>query len=226
MSKQPFIQLQKVSFAYPKGPRVLSNISLSLHTGEVTAIVGPNGGGKTTLSKLLVGILKPTSGQILLEQKDLGGYRLAEVGRKVGYLFQNPDQQLFAPTVYEELAFALKYQGYETEVIDQKVQRFLNMFELSHVAEALPFKISQGEKQRTIIAALLINEPTYLILDEPTTSIDVKRKEALSRIIATLRQQGIGMTLISHDQGFIQQHAERIVHLEGGVVIADDCRQL
>src|SRR5690606_12458880 len=128
---------------------------------------------------------------------------LSEIGSKIGYLFQNPEKQFFTNTVYDELSFVLKIKGYDDEYIKDKVEKKLKLFQLKGLEKSSPFLLSQGEKQRLAIAAILINEPQYLILDEPTTGLDNRRKEILLKILTKLKNRGIGMTIISHDDEFI-----------------------
>jgi energy-coupling factor transport system ATP-binding protein len=144
------------------------------------------------------------------------------VGRKIGYLFQNPDRQLFALSVREELAFALRLQGIDQAIVDQRVSRVLDRFQLGQMEGRLPQRLSQGEKQRLALAAVMLQQPEYLILDEPTSSLDDTRRRQLSRELKALREAGIGMLIITHDQSLVGEHAERILRLQAGRVISDE----
>lgn len=188
---------------------------------DFTAIVGPNGSGKTTLGKLMAGIFKPQKGSVLIDEEDSRQISLGAIGKKVGYLFQNPERQIFAPRVYEELAFPLELKGLDKAIIGEKVKEALTTFNLNHLSNAFPFTLSQGEKQRLALAALLINEPQFLILDEPTTSLDIERKKVLSDILEALKNKGVGIVAISHDVEFIKKHATRIIEMDGGEIIGD-----
>lgn len=212
------IVLENVSFQYTKDRWILKQVDLEIENGSCTFIVGPNGGGKTTLSKLMAGILKPTSGDVYLDQQNTKDLELYQVGTKVGYLFQEPERQIFAATVKDELAFVMDLKEMAQEEIRKRVEAALEQFQLQEVANSFPFQLSRGEKQRLALAAILMNEPSFLILDEPTTGLDRERKKILSQLIEQLKEQGIGMVIISHDEKFIQTHADRVVKVAGGEV--------
>lgn len=216
-----YIELKEVSFQYENGKRIFHNINLNIEKSEVTALLGPNGSGKTTLGKLMVGILKPDVGQVYVFNKDTNELSLSEIGSKIGYLFQNPEKQFFTNSVYEELGFVLKTRKYGEDYIREKVDKALNMFQLKGLEKHSPFLISQGEKKRLALAAILINEPDYLILDEPTAGLDSKRKEILIDILSRLNKKGIGMTIISHDDEFIKSIADRLIGLNRGELVYD-----
>lgn len=211
-----FLELKNVSYSYPRQSPVLQEVDLTLEKQQITAILGPNGSGKTTLSKLLVGIIRADCGEILLEGSSLKKYSLAEVGRRIGYIFQNPGQQLFCLTVEEEIGFGLRRQQRPEAQIKATVDYFLEYFELTPYRHTYPLYLSQGEKQRLAIAAVLANEPEFLILDEPTAGLDAYRKRRLADYLLKIARGGRGMALISHDEGFIHTIAERLVWLENG----------
>lgn len=212
------IALNAVSFRYPRGNWILKDINLHIESKKCTFMVGPNGGGKTTLGKLMTGILKPTLGDVFVDKLNTKQAKLYQVGTKVGYLFQEPERQIFAATVRDELAFVMELKGIEKEVIEQRVEVALVRFQLQEVADSFPFQLSRGEKQRLALATVLMNNPSFLILDEPTTGLDVERKERLSEIIRELKKRGTGMVIISHDERFVEKHADRIIIVAGGGV--------
>jgi len=218
---EPYIKLDDVSFAYKKGVPVIGGLSLKLYKEQFTAITGLNGSGKTTLGKLMTGILRPQIGRVFVCGRDSTEMKLGEIGQRIGYLFQNPSLQIFAPSVREEISFALELKGESKGEIQEKVSRSLKDFDLSHLADAFPFRLSRGEQQRLAIAAVLINSPGFLILDEPTTGLDMERRRALSKILDGLRNKGIGMAVISHDRAFISRLADRTIRMHGGEIVED-----
>ncbi|WP_243120477.1 ABC transporter ATP-binding protein [Pelotomaculum sp. FP] len=204
----------------------LAGIDLSLDKDGVTAIVGPNGSGKTTLTKLLIGVLQPTEGEVRLEGRPVAGYSLAEIGRRIGYVFQNPDLQLFCSTVAEEVGFGLANRGCEPADVQEKVAFYLDYFELTAYRDVFPLYLSQGEKQRLAIAAVLANEPEFLILDEPTIGLDAWRKKNLEDYLKKVARLGRGMILVSHDERFVDKMAERVVTLANGRIQSDSGRKV
>lgn len=169
----------------------------------------------------MTGILRPQKGCVRICGSDSNGMKLGEIGRRVGYLFQNPALQIFAPSVREEVSFALELKGYSSEEIGRRVDEVLRDLDLFHLQDALPFKLSRGEKQRLAIAAVLVNKPGFLILDEPTTGLDMERRRVLSDMLRDLKQKGIGMAVISHDRAFIDRLADREVRMHGGEIVED-----
>lgn len=221
MNLLKYIEFRNTSFEYIKDKKVINSISTKVYKDDITAIVGPNGSGKTTLGKLMIGILKPTFGKVYMFNKDIKYMTLGQVGKQVGYLFQNPEKQFFSCTVEEEIGFVLKIKGFDREYIDKKVEYLLELFQLDHLKEAFPLKLSQGEKQRLAIAAILANEPEYLILDEPTKGLDMDRKTILVDILEKLNEKGIGITLISHDYNLVNQISNRVIEIYRGEIVED-----
>jgi energy-coupling factor transport system ATP-binding protein len=217
-----FLELSQVSFAYRRRQRpAVSGIDLTLDRGGITAVVGPNGSGKTTLTRLMMGILRPDAGSIRLENRSLREYSLAEIGRRIGYVFQNPDQQLFCNTVAEEIGFGLQHLGREREAIRERVEFYLDYFELAAYRHVFPLHLSRGEKQRLAIAAVLAGEPGFLILDEPTAGLDAYRKGLLIAYLKKIAGLGRGVVFVSHDAGFIKRAADRVICLENGQIRGD-----
>ncbi|WDV45627.1 ABC transporter ATP-binding protein [Clostridiaceae bacterium M8S5] len=217
-----YIILENVSYGYKQEYNVLDDVNISLKAGECTMIVGANGSGKTTFSKIISGIIKPNTGRVLIDGTDTKKMSLGEIGKKIGYLFQNPEKQIFTHTVYDELSFILKLKKLDQKLVYEEVYKKLKEFELLKLKDAFPFNLSQGEKQRLAIASILINDVKYIIMDEPTTGLDIKRKEKLSEIIDNLKNNGIGFAVISHDEDFINRHADRILAVEDREVVEYD----
>jgi len=221
-----YLELNHISFSYPGCSKpALTDINLSFRQEGITAVIGPNGCGKTTLTKVMCGILRPGSGEVRLQGQCLKEFRLAQVGRRIGYVFQNPGQQLFCSTVEEEIGFGLTNRGEEPALVKEKVDFYLNYFELSPHRKAFPLHLSYGEKQRVAIAAVLAGEPGFLILDEPTVGLDNFRKSLLLKILRKVAELARGVVFVSHDAGFIDQAAERVITLENGQVQCDSMRR-
>lgn len=225
MDKEIAVETRDLIFAYRKDLIIIDSLSLSLYKGETAALAGPNGAGKTTLGKLLTGILKPLAGKVLLFGEDTTAIPLSQIGQKVGYCFQNPEQQLFTASVEDEISFGLKYRGASPEHISRVTEYLLKLFEIEYIRKSFPLNLSWGEKRRLILAANLALEPEYLILDEPTIGLDDERIGTLSQVLGRLRENGMGMLLISHNQDFIEENARRIIIMEKGRIVDDHgCR--
>lgn len=210
------ICLKNVSFQYNQKKKIIQHVNLSLYQNQITFLKGENGCGKTTLSKLLMGMLKPTEGVLKINNQDAVHLSLHEVGKLLGYLFQNPEKQLFAMTVEEELVFLPTLQEGVTQEVKNRSDELLKQFDLYDKQEQLIYTLSYGEKQRLALASILMDEPKYIILDEPTTGLDYKRKRELANSIKDLNNQGIGFFIISHDQHFAKELGQRFLILEEG----------
>jgi len=217
------ISLKNVSYNYEKNNfnPTIKNLNIDISNKGFTALIGSNGSGKTTIGKLMAGILKPTKGNIFYNAENIRNMSLGSIGKNVGYIFQDPERQIFAPTVKEELTFVLKIKGFSEEEIENKAEKMLLKFRLSHLKDNFPFNLSRGEKQRLALAAVLINSPKFLILDEPTTALDIRCKEELKDILKNLLNQNIGMLVISHDYKFIDNFADRVIEISGGEIKND-----
>jgi len=205
------ISLENIVFQYPQGAApVLNDFNACFSPGEIAVVKGKNGCGKTTLTKLLTGILRPSAGRVLVDGIDTSGMDLFEIGRRIGYVFQNPNRQLFCDTVSNEVAFGLKNLGYDDKQTAEKVRFYLELFGLANYSETYPGKLSLGEKQRLVLAAVLALGTDYLVLDEPATGLDVRRQRELGDLLAKLRRDNnCGIILVSHDSGFISRYADR-----------------
>lgn len=211
------LEIKDITFRYgKKEPAVLEAFSAVFEQKKITAVLGPNGAGKTTLSKIIMGILAPEQGSVCLDGPDMKEWSLAERGRRIGYVMQNPARQIFSTTVQEEMEYGLVNQGLEGEELEAKCRKFLSLFDLTGYEEAFPFHLSHGEKQRLVLAAVLAMEPDYLLLDEPTSSLDQRRRAQLGSYLENIRTGlGCGIILISHDRAFVEQYAQEQIQLGG-----------
>ena len=205
------ISIENVTYSYPAADApALADFSMHFDRGEIVAVRGKNGCGKTTLTKLIVGVLRPSSGQVTIDGLDTSGMDLFEIGKRIGYIFQNPDRQLFCDTVFNEVAFGLRNLGLSEPQTEQKAAHYLEYFDLSRYREAFPGKLSIGEKQRLALAAVIALGTDYLVLDEPTTGLDVRRQRELGEMLVKLRQElNCGIMLASHEAAFIAAYADR-----------------
>ena len=215
------IDVRGVHFTYPSGTQALKGVGLKIEDGEFVAIMGENGAGKTTLIKHLNGIFKPSNGEVLIDGVDTKDSTIAEVSRKVGLVFQNPDHQLFSETVEEEVSFALKNFDYNQEVIDKRVTWALNLLNLENHRNESPFILSGGERKRVALAAILAWNPKVIVLDEPTIGQDYEQKERLRQLIIQLNSQGRTVIMVTHDVEFVADCEPRVILMSKGKVIGD-----
>jgi energy-coupling factor transport system ATP-binding protein len=216
-----FLAAKDVSFSYDNKNTLLSGIDLEITTPGFTALMGPNGSGKTTIGKLLMGILKPSSGSVFIDGDDTRELSLGQTGSMIGYLFQNPQFQIFSQTVIDELTFIPRLKGADEDSLNSESERLIRLLHLEDKKDIPTFNLSYGEKQRLAIAGILACNPRYLILDEPTTGLDMVRKEMLISILKELLDDGIGMTVITHDRGFIENFPGRLLNIDGGRIFEE-----
>ncbi len=216
------IVMDHVSFRYSNdSPWVLINISLQIDQGEYLAILGQNGAGKSTLVRLLNGLLRPTQGNVFINGRNTRNFSVAELAKDVGLVFQNPDHQLFAQTVKEELQFSVKTLGWTQEKQTKKIEETLTELDLNPFSSRSPFKLSGGEKRRTSISTIWVREPSILVLDEPTTGQDATQKRNLASLLSHLQGFGKIILLVTHDIEFTIKHCPRVIILKGGQICGD-----
>jgi len=214
------ILVEDVHFSY-EGVPALRGVSLTIRTGEVLAIMGENGAGKTTLVKHFVGLLKPERGRVLVFGIDTRDASVAQLARRVGLVFQNPDHQLFAESVEGEVLFTLRNMGYPSDKARAICDSILKLFELDRYKNRSPYSLSIGERKRLAIAAVVSYNPDVLVLDEPTAGQDFFNKSKISKLIFKLKMQGKGVVIVTHDVEFAAQVADRVVLMAEGRVIRE-----
>jgi len=215
------IEFRDVTFVHPTGVKALEHVTLTIAEGETVAIVGENGAGKTTLVKHITGLLKPGSGSVLVDGVDTRQQSTAQLSRKVGVAFQNPDHQLFSESVEQEVAFGLRNFGFAEELVKQRVDWSLKFFGLEEYRDSSPLTLSGGEKKRLTLACILSWDPKVVVLDEPTVGQDSIQKEKLAGIIKMLSSTGKSVVLVSHDIEFLWPIQPRTVVMTKGRIIAD-----
>jgi cobalt transport protein ATP-binding subunit len=216
-----FIGIENLSYSYAGGPRVLDSIDLKVGAGEFLAIVGQNGSGKTTLAKHIVGLLQPATGRITIDGKDRSQMRPAETAREVAYVFQNPDHQIFAATVEDEVAFGPRNFGLPADEIKRRCDEALEAVGLQNERQSDPFLLSKGERQRLAVASVLVLRPRMLILDEPTTGLDYREQLRMMALVRDLNRAGIAIVIITHTPWLVAEYARRVVLMRKGAKIFD-----
>ncbi len=215
------ITIRNLKYVYEGGVTALVEVSLDFKRGEYAAIVGGNGSGKTTLAKTLNGLLRPTSGQVLIEERDASQMTVAELAKTVGYAFQNPDHQLFCSSVEEEIRFGPQNLGYPEDEVRKNVDRAVEAMALGKLRAVAPLSLRLGERRRVSIASVIAMNPEVLILDEPSTGLDNEETEELMAKLKVLNDEGKTIILITHDMRLVADHAKRVIVLSQGRVLLD-----
>jgi energy-coupling factor transport system ATP-binding protein len=215
------IEVKDLHFSYPTGLEALKGINLTINDGEFLAVMGQNGAGKTTLVKHFNGLLKPTKGEVLVDGVNTREISVANLARNVGFVFQNPDHQLFSETVEEEIAFALKNFDFEKAVIEKQVDWALNLLDIIRYRKTSPFMLSGGERKRVALASILAWDPQVIILDEPTIGQDQQQKEKLQQFILQLNAQKKTVVIVTHDVEFVAECNPRVILMSQGEILAE-----
>lgn len=212
------IQVKDLEHTYPNGKTALKGANLEIREGEFLAVLGHNGSGKTTLVKHFNGLLLPTKGNVIVKDKNTKDTTIFEIGKEVGYAFQNPDHQIFADTVYEEVAFSPKIRGCSKEEIDERVKEALKAVDMEGYEEEDPFSLSKGERQRIAVASILSARPKVIILDEPTTGLDYKEQRQMMELIKKLNESGHTIVMITHTMWVVSEYAHRVAVVKDGEI--------
>lgn len=219
---QSFIQISNMSYRYADGTEALSDINLTIGIGEFIALIGQNGSGKTTLSKCLNGLFKPTAGSVVVDGLNTKDSAIVQMVRRVGYVFQNPDHQLFNATCYDEIAYGPRNIELKREEVDVRVREAARVVGLP---EALygehPFFLPKGMRQRVAIASILALRPKVIIVDEPTTGQDAQQSLEIMDFLVELNRQGHTVVIITHDMPIVARYARRVIAMAGGQILAD-----
>lgn len=208
----------RLSFNYPDGTPALCSVSFTIRHGESVAIIGANGAGKSTLLLQFSGTLTPTAGQVLINGVAVSNATLQEVRRSVGMVFQQPDDQLFMPTVYDDVAFGPLNMGIMGSDLEQRVCRALDAVSARHLAAKPPYRLSSGEKKRVAIATVLAMGPSALVMDEPTAGLDPYGRREIMGLLTAFDHTRI---ITSHDLDMVAQVCSRVLVLHEGEIRAD-----
>nr|WP_030109551.1 ABC transporter ATP-binding protein [Kutzneria albida] len=214
----PAIEVRGLSFDYPDGTAALSNVDLTVRRGERIALLGPNGAGKTSLVLQLNGVLTAKSGEVLISGTAVGPRTLKQVRRKVGVVFQDPDDQLFTPTVGRDVAFGPAHLGLSGAELDERVAEALSYVGLTEVADRPPHRLSLGQRRRAAVATVLAMHPEILVLDEPSSNLDPAARREFADLVKRL---GMTTLLVTHDLPYALELCQRAVVLDHGQVVAD-----
>lgn len=212
------VEVENLSFSYPDGHQALRHVSLSVAPGEKVALLGPNGAGKSTLILHLNGILRVQSGSVCVAGITVGEKTLGRVRAAVGLVFQNPDDQLFSPTVFDDVAFGPIYQGLPEAEVKALVREALAAVGMDDYAHRVSHHLSTGEKKRIAIASVLSMRPEILVLDEPTAGLDPRARRGLINLIRELPQT---MLIATHDIRMVVELFHRSVIMDAGAIVAD-----
>jgi energy-coupling factor transport system ATP-binding protein len=215
------LEVEDLDHCYPDGTRAVSGVSLTIRRGEFVAILGQNGSGKTTLAKHLNGILAPTKGDIRLSGRSLRGQPSTRLSRLVGLVFQNPDHQIFAERVCDEVAFGPRLQGLAEKEVARCVDEALDAVGLAGAGDLDPFVLTKGSRQRVAVAATLATKPEVIILDEPTTGLDQRELDGMMALIERLNQAGHTILIITHSMPVAAAYARRVVLMQNGRIVRD-----
>ena len=215
------LSTENLSFTYPDGTQALKNINIEIEKGEKVAIIGPNGAGKSTLFSHLNGLTEPTSGCVKIEGKAISFEKdeLLKVRQKVGIVFQDPNDQLFAPTVKEDIAFGPMNLGLSYDEVEKRVEDALKMVGMENYEDKTPHHLSGGQQKRIAIAGIIAMKPELMILDEPTAGLDPDGVEKVLNIMNQLNKEGMTLIISSHDIDMISKYADKIFVLYNGEII-------
>lgn len=212
------LEVRNLYFSYPDGREAVKNASFTVYHGEAVGLIGANGAGKSTLLMLLVGLLSPSRGEVLVGDVRLTKKTLPAIRQRLGFVFQNPDDQLFMPTVYDDVAFGPRNYGLDEDEVKLRVERALEMVGISHLRDRAPFRLSGGEKRIAAIASVLSMQPDILIMDEPTSALDPKSRRKVINLLKSFDHTKI---IASHDLDMVLETCRRVIVLREGEIIAD-----
>ncbi len=212
------IEIKNLTVVYPDGTKAVDDLSFSIADGESVALIGANGAGKTSLLLTLAGVMTAKSGEVLVDGMKISKESLNEIRRRVGMVFQNPDDQLFMPLIYDDVAFGPRNFGLSEAEVGLKVEAALKALSIEHLKDRSPLKLSGGEKRAAAIATVLSMEPTALLFDEPTAFLDPKSRRNLINVLSRLNQSKL---IATHDLAFAEEACTRAVILKKGKLFAD-----
>lgn len=219
------ISISNLSFDYFISKKIsfnaLEDITLTIENGDIVAIIGQNGSGKTTLAKHFNGLLRPKKGFVKIFGENIEKKTIAEISKNVGYIFQNPDQQIFANSVKEEVEFGPRNLNLSEKGISLRCKKALKIVGLSKFLDVSPFSLSKGQKQGLAVASVLAMEPKILVMDEPTTGRDYLQSIQIMEIIKKMNQNGTTVIFITHNMQLVAKYANRVLVMKKGKIVLD-----
>ena len=221
-NQNPILELDNINFSYNNEKQILKNVSFKINKGDMAAIVGRNGAGKSTISKLICGFYKPTSGRILFDGKDMVDYTIKERSEIIGFVMQNPNQMISKTMVYDEVAFGLKIRGLSDSEIKERVEETLRICGLYGYRNWPISALSFGQKKRVTIASILVLNPDMIILDEPTAGQDFKHYTEIMEFLVDLNKKGVTILMVTHDMHLMLEYTNKVIVLSEGEKIADN----
>lgn len=221
-NQNPILELDNICFSYNNEKQILKNVSFKINKGDMAAIVGRNGAGKSTISKLVCGFYKPTSGRILFDGKDMVDYTIKERSEKIGFVMQNPNQMISKTMVYDEVVFGLKIRGLSDSEIKERVEETLRICGLYGYRNWPISALSFGQKKRVTIASILVLNPDMIILDEPTAGQDFKHYTEIMEFLVDLNKKGVTILMVTHDMHLMLEYTNKVIVLSEGEKIADN----
>jgi len=221
--QEVYIQVKKLFFTYPDGTQALKDINLEIVKNEFIALIGQNGSGKTTLSKCLNGLYKPTSGDVIVDGLNSKDSSILQMVRRVGYVFQNPDHQLFNNTCWDEIAYGPRNIQLSKGEVKERVEEAIQVVGLPEIYHREhPFFLSKGLRQRVAIASILALRPEVIIVDEPTTGQDARQSREIMDFLKSLNEEhGHTIIIITHDMPIVGQYARRVIAMANAQIIVD-----
>ena len=220
-SNKPCLSINHVSFSYTNGFKALNDISFNAYAGELITLIGRNGAGKTTITKIINGLLRPTEGSVIIDGIDTKTLRISQIAKYVSTLFQNPDYQLCKDTVLEEVAFSCKLIGEDSEQAQAHAMEVIEKLNLN--PKDIPFMLSRGQRQMVALAATVVTRPKILVLDEPTCGLDYRECVRIMQVVEDLRDHGCCVIMVCHDMEVVLDYATRLITINDGKLIIDGC---
>lgn len=222
VNRPPILDVRDVSFCYENtSAMVLNHVDLSIRHGEFIALVGQNGAGKTTLAKTFNGLIQPTSGEIRVGGKSTRTADLSHLARTVGYVYQNPDHQIFAKTVRDEVAFGPRNIGLSADEVEKAVDQALELVGLTHESSSYPFVLGRGQRQKLAVASVIAMGSPVMVVDEPTTGLDLRGVLSIMSLLKQWNAAGRTIVIITHDMDIVAEFASRVIVMTRGKIVAD-----